>query len=805
MKTNNRDQTPAGAVNATQSSSASELIRTARRHSILKFIVIFIVISLAFITTGHRYYRHEIEAIRVNKRNELRFIADEKAASISNWRMERLTDARLIASGLVRMRAIEWLKRPDDEALKRLLLRRFRLFQEGYELQNVILADLEGHLLLSLEPDGVVMEVRAKELAVQAVEANQPVLGNFHGCERGYGIHLDVAAPIVNEEGDVVSVILLRTDPNHYLYPLIQSWPTPSKTAETLLFCRDGDEVLFLNKLRHLPDPPLTLRIPMTQMNVPAVQAAMGLTGVFEGLDYRGEPVLTDLCSIDGSPWYMVAKVDTLEILAEARYRARSILLFIALVLVLLGLLTAYLINERRRHLYKSLFRAEQCRRQTQEEIRATLYGIGDGVIATDATERVTRMNPVAEQLTGWSEAEALTKPLNDVFRIVNEETRSEVENPADRVLREGKIVGLANHTVLLSRDGTERAISDSAAPILAEAGDIRGVVLVFRDQTAERAVQKAEKMQQQLRLQLVQSQKLESIGTLAGGVAHEINNPIMGILGYAQLIVDKLEGQNDEIVGFSRVIINETERVATIVKNLLGFARHDKQGYGAARLCDVVDATMSLVGVVMRHDHIALEIDVPDDLPQIHCSSQQIQQVIMNLLTNARDALNEKYPGRDNSKKAIVKVECGIRNAEGKWKLGDGGPDSAKATLCKPLPSMLGLRPALEGGGLPRAVTKSLVQGPPPLDCWIRLTVEDRGSGIPPELRDRIFEPFFTTKPRDKGTGLGLSISYGIVRDHGGELSVESEVGQWTRFHVDLPVLSEVDGPVVGPVESGA
>jgi len=129
---------------------------------------------------------------------------------------------------------------------------------------------------------------------------------------------------------------------------------------------------------------------------------------------------------------------------------------------------------------------------QSEAELRATLYSIGDAVIATDAKGRVARMNPVAEQLTGWREAEARGKPLAEVFRIVNEETRAPVQDPVTRVLREGTVIGLANHTLLLARDGREISIADAGAPIHDARGKIVGVVLVFRDQTAERAAQRA-------------------------------------------------------------------------------------------------------------------------------------------------------------------------------------------------------------------------------------------------------------------------------------------------------------------------
>ncbi|MGD0897415.1 MAG: PAS domain S-box protein [Thermoguttaceae bacterium] len=173
-------------------------------------------------------------------------------------------------------------------------------------------------------------------------------------------------------------------------------------------------------------------------------------------------------------------------------YRGQFILLFTALSMLVTAAMAAFVFSFRQRTPYQNLYRAEHQRRQVEEEIRATFYSIGDGVISTDAAGRVTRINPVAEQLIGWSEAEALGKPSERVFHIVNEETRAEVENPVARVLRDGAIVNLANHTLLVARDGTERPIADSGAPIRDEKDEVTGVVLVFRDQTDERRAETA-------------------------------------------------------------------------------------------------------------------------------------------------------------------------------------------------------------------------------------------------------------------------------------------------------------------------
>lgn len=273
---------------------------------------------------------------------------------------------------------------------------------------------------------------------------------------------------------------------------------------------------------------------------------------------------------------------------------------------------------------------------------------------------------------------------------------------------------------------------------LLEEAERARSALLAALEEQrkAEVALRENEKQRWALEAQLRQQQKLESIGTLAGGVAHEINNPINGIMNYAQLIQDRL-GPGSPLAEYTGEIIRETQRIAAIVHNLLTFARNEKQSHSPARVADIVERTLSLIRAIIRHDQITLTVNLPAGLPELRCRSQQIQQVLMNLMTNARDALNSRYPGYDPDK--VLEVSARLFQKEGRR-------------------------------------------------C-IRVTVEDHGTGIEPEVRERMFDPFFTTKPRDQGTGLGLSISHGIVKDHHGELSVETELGRFTRMHLDLPV----------------
>jgi len=288
--------------------------------------------------------------------------------------------------------------------------------------------------------------------------------------------------------------------------------------------------------------------------------------------------------------------------------------------------------------------------------------------------------------------------------------------------------------TDLADEDAARLALQAGAQDYLHK-GEIDGRLL-YRAFLYAVERKRVEEEKRVLELHVQHQQKLESIGILAGGVAHEINNPLTGIINYAQLIVDQLE-PGSPLAEYAAEIMHESERVSGIVRNLLTFARKETQRPAPTRISEIVEPTLSLVRAILRKDGIKLSVDVPDSLPLIGCRGQQIQQVLMNLITNARDALNEKYP-QPCPDKAVSVAACLIER-EGR--------------------------------------------------TWIRTTVEDHGTGILPEVQDKMFTPFFTTKPKEIGTGLGMWISHGIIQKHGGELSVDTEPGKWTRVHIDLPV----------------
>ncbi len=504
---------------------------------------------------------------------------------------------------------------------------------------------------------------------------------------------------------------------------------------------------------------------------------------------------------------------------------------------------------------------AEERLAAEKERLRVTLSSIGDAVIATDLEGRVTLINEVACALTGWPCEEAIGRPLAEVFTIVNEESRRPIANPVEAVLRERRVVGLANHTALLARDGRERPISDSAAPILDASGQVIGVVLVFRDHSEERRVMneltrsRAELLAQIERLpmgvivtrpgkilyanpafaailghadasaligldvidvlapedqatarsyrhaaqasgfslpgrewrllrrdgrrvtvenapaqliefdgqpatlwavrdltelkavqaQLIQSERLASVGMLAAGVAHEVNNPLTYLIGAIEqlggtLAEADLPRETREAVAQALAEAREgAARVRQVVRDLKTFSRTDDERRVPVELPRVLDSAISMASNEIRHR--ARLVKRYADARPVLADEARLGQVFLNLLINAAHAIPE---GRVDENE--IRVELGI-------------------------------------------------------DATGRVIAEiiDTGAGIPSEIIDRIFDPFFTTKPVGVGTGLGLAICRSTIAALGGEVSVDSRPGRGTRFRVALPPAQDA-APVEAP-----
>ena len=419
---------------------------------------------------------------------------------------------------------------------------------------------------------------------------------------------------------------------------------------------------------------------------------------------------------------------------SERTYRVALLTTVIA-DLFALAMVVAFIFLLRRHLLARD--KATAAIHEQREMFRTTIASIGDAVMTTDTQGRVTYLNSVAQSLTGWRQEAAVGQPLETVFRIVNEDTRGSVENPVVKVLREGIVVGLANHTVLIAKDGTERPVDDSAAPIRDSKGNVSGVVMVFRDVTERRRAESAlraseERLRlqaQELEQQLIASGRLVSLGEITASMAHEFNNPLGIIMGFAQDFLSETDPSNAQYQGL-KIIDEEAKRCQKIIQELLDFARPRRTDFSLTDIQQTVEKTLKLVTNHLYKQKIEVDTFLDESVPPIHADSQQLEQVLVNLYLNAIDAM----------------------------------PEGGKLTIGSKVEES-------DGTMVPMLV----------------ITVTDTGFGIEEKDLSKIFLPFFTAK-KTKGLGLGLPICERIVKNHGGEIAAKSHPGG-TTFSICLPL----------------
>ncbi len=361
---------------------------------------------------------------------------------------------------------------------------------------------------------------------------------------------------------------------------------------------------------------------------------------------------------------------------------------------------------------------AETALRESEETLAGIIHSVNDHMVMLDEQLNILWANNTVKKTFGDQLGD---KKCYEIFAGLSVPCEDCI---AEQCFRDGQMK--EQEIRLEKKDGTRLDFWETTNPTsLNQKGLPKTVVIIFRDITQRKA----------LAAEAMRSGRLASIGELAAGVAHEINNPINSVINLAQIMVNE-ERKNGVENDIALRMIDEGNRIAEIVRSLLAFSRDNQGSKKPLHLKEILFETFALTEVQIVKSGITLEVDTPISLPMIFGHMQQIQQVFLNLINNARFALTDKNFAPGSLKRIKIK---------GREKKIDGQE-------------------------------------------YIRIIFEDNGTGIPDKLIDRIMDPFFTTKPEDLGTGLGLSISHTIISDHKGRMKIESKEGKFTRFVIDLP-----------------
>lgn len=381
----------------------------SRQKDLIIFLVAIIAAAAAVIlvVAGIWIYRNETRGIVDRQYATLSAVGALKASQIEQWRKERASDALRIAKGKFLQILLPGLADPKVAAE----LRQYLDSQTSPGGGSVLLFSPDGRILLSGQKNpheaSNMMHPALQREVTEALKNPGVFISELYRCPSGK-FHVDFVAAVRDGAGTPLAVVVLRNEADDFLFPLIQSWPIPSETAESLLTTRDGEEVVFLNDLRHLPDAAMKLRFPMSETNLPSVQGFLGRTGLMESMDYRGVPVLSDVRPIKDSPWVLVAKIDRSEIFSGLDREVGTIAFFTLLLILLLVAMVALLFIRRQAWIWQKL-------QDSEDNFRSYVVGAPEGVFVIDEKGFIHDINPAAEAMSGYFRDELIGMPISEL------------------------------------------------------------------------------------------------------------------------------------------------------------------------------------------------------------------------------------------------------------------------------------------------------------------------------------------------------------------------------------------------------
>ena len=708
-------------------------------------VIVFSCLTIIIISIGTFAFKLQRDQLNQFAKEQLEGIANLKVQQITSWQQERLIDASYIFNNTFFIDEIDkWKKNKSNEFLKA-KIRNYLIKIHGQVYDHACLIDENFAFLVSDSTYFDHIDPKTLNTLKTACRQKSPELSDIYLNEKTGQVLLDLAIPLFSNS-TLSSVVLLQLNPQNNLFPIIQKWPTPSRSAETLLAEKVNNRVVYLNELRHVHNTPLKLIVSMTDTNILAVKGFRGQLGSLEGKDYRGIPVLGATVKVPGTSWIVVAKMDQSET-DEPIYR-RAVLTFIPVLLIIIfaGIIIFSQWKNQQRLQYTQLLESELAKqkaemeliereeslRETRNYLENLLHYANVPIIVWDQSLNITQFNRAFEILSGYTSDEVLQKNIDLLFpESEREKTIAVLEDlKSGRKLETAEILirrknnslctVLWNSANIYAKDG----ITISAT--IAQGTDITDRIKA--EASLRQTIIDLKNTEQQLKgtMQFLErsNKELEQFAYVA---SHDLQEPLRMVSSYTQLLAKKykdvLDSNAIEYIDFA---VDGAQRMQQLINDLLDYSRVTKQDKPVETVNSSRVLGLAIVNLRKKIEE-SCAIITNDQLPVVMANESQLVRVFQNLIDNAIKYHGTEFPA----------IHISARPENGGYLF----------SFC------------------------------------------DNGIGIDPEYKDRIFEIFERLHSGHSypGTGIGLAICKKIIEKHGGKIWVEPNKQQGVTFYFTL------------------
>ncbi|MBI2522304.1 MAG: PAS domain-containing protein [Bdellovibrio sp.] len=710
-----------------------------------KLIIILFVLTTGILTAAYLSYQGFKEDRYGDVRHTLTSIAELKELELEQWRSERLADADIIHDNTAFSNLVgRLLKNPQDQETQQQLRSWMEQYLGGHEYDQVRLIDSQGTTRLSVPAGLPAISVAFSKHLKEVMSSGKVKFIDFYRSTQNQRIYLALLIPIMSKANGnrAIAVLSLRITPEKYLYPFILRWPAPSGTAETLLVRRDGNDVLYLHALKFAGNAALKLRISLEKTKIPAVMAVLGRTGIVEGIDYRGTPVIADVRSVHNSPWFLVTRIDRAELLAPVQKQLGIIIGFVMVLIMAVGSGLTLVWRQQRIRFYQQQFRMAEALRKRDllfQKLSAGLPGmIYQFTRRPDGTYYVPFSTDGIKNIFGCS-PEDVREDFSPIARVILPEDWNKIVESIE-YSAEHLTLWSCEYRIRIPGHPIKWAVGKSIPEKLAD-GSVTWYGFITDITELKQMQENLLEHQTQLLISNVEMKKAKEQAeesdrlksAFLSNMSHEIRTPMNSIVGFSQLLSAPAISEQER-VEFAKIINESCRRLLNTINDILDLSRIDagqalvkQQNFKVNRLLqELYNAHIN--AFKQKNVELRIKIDPQVESLIIFSDEQKIYQILNNLLSNADKFTHKGY------------VEFGFKL----------------------------------------------------IDDMVEFFVKDTGMGIPKNKQQLIFGRFIqadiSSSRAYEGSGLGLAIAKGFVVLLGGKIWFESEEGVGSVFKFTIP-----------------